>query len=537
MHAPERLVVQPEALDALIEALRRRGYRVLGPTVRDGAIVYDELESADELPIGWTDRQDGGHVPPRAARRRGALRLRGRAALVEAVPLPAARPALAGAADGDGGIEVEEEPRRRARRSPSSASARCELHAIEIQDRVFLGGRYVDRDYAARREDAFVVAVNCFEPGGTCFCVSMGTGPKAEAGYDLALTEIARRRAPLPRRGRAASAAPRCSPSCRARPAVDGRPGRRRRASSRRRGSGWAARSTRTTCRDLLARNLEHPRWDDVAERCLTCGNCTLVCPTCFCSTRRGRDRPRRASTAERWRRLGLVLLASTTPTSTAAASGRRGRSRYRQWLTHKLGTWHDQFGTSGCVGCGRCITWCPVGIDITEEVAAIRATGGGRAMRTLDRSSRDAAVLRRARRRRRLELLAGCALERPLRRRARRSSARASAADAFYLVRHGSVALETLRCRRAARSRSRRSRPARSLGWSWLFPPYRWHFDARALTPVRATAFDGACLRGKCDDDPALGYELMKRFAQVLIERLQWTRLRLLDVYGDGRR
>ena len=72
-------------------------------------------------------------------------------------------------------------------------------------------------------------------------------------------------------------------------------------------------------------------------------------------------------------------------------------------------------------------------------------------------------------------------------------------------------------------------------IGWSWLFPPYRWHFDARALTSVRATGFDGACLRAKCDDDPALGYDLMSRFAQVLIERLQWTRLRLLDVYGDG--
>jgi CRP/FNR family transcriptional regulator, cyclic AMP receptor protein len=106
--------------------------------------------------------------------------------------------------------------------------------------------------------------------------------------------------------------------------------------------------------------------------------------------------------------------------------------------------------------------------------------------------------------------------------------------ADTFYILRQGSVALETFV-------------PARGpvlietidagevIGWSWLFAPYRWHFDARALTLVRATGFDGACLRQKCADDPALGYDLMSRFAQVLIERLQWTRLRLLDVYGDN--
>ena len=128
--------------------------------------------------------------------------------------------------------------------------------------------------------------------------------------------------------------------------------------------------------KELLDRNLEHPRWDEVAERCLTCGNCTMVCPTCFCTDGRRRQRPQRrggrAHTA-----LGLVLQARVHPTCTAAASGARRASRYRQWMTHKLGTWHDQFGTSGCVGCGRCITWCPVAIDITEEAAAIRATDG----------------------------------------------------------------------------------------------------------------------------------------------------------------
>ena len=109
--------------------------------------------------------------------------------------------------------------------------------------------------------------------------------------------------------------------------------------------------------------------------------------------------------------------------------------------------------------------------------------------------------------------------------------------ADAFYLLRQGSVALETYVPARGA-VMIETIEAGDVLGWSWLFPPYRWHFDASALTAVRATAFDGKCLRGKCAADPALGYELVSRFAQTLIERLQWTRLRLLDVYGhDGER
>jgi CRP-like cAMP-binding protein len=107
--------------------------------------------------------------------------------------------------------------------------------------------------------------------------------------------------------------------------------------------------------------------------------------------------------------------------------------------------------------------------------------------------------------------------------------------ADTFFLVRHGSVAIEMFVPGRGAVT-IETIEAGEMIGWSWLFPPYRWHFDARALVPVRATSFDGACIRAKCADDPVLGYELMSRFAQVLMERLQWTRVRLLDLYGDDR-
>ena len=107
--------------------------------------------------------------------------------------------------------------------------------------------------------------------------------------------------------------------------------------------------------------------------------------------------------------------------------------------------------------------------------------------------------------------------------------------ADNFYLVRHGVVSVEMFVPGRTTTT-IETIEAGEIIGWSWLFPPYRSHFDARALSPVRATQYDGASLRDKCAADPSLGYDLVSRFAQVLIERLQWTRLRLLDIYGDGR-
>jgi ferredoxin len=389
-------VVGPEVLDTLVDVLRRHGFRVIAPTVADGAIVYDEIASAEALPVGWTDVQEPGRY--RLERRGDQARFGyavGPHSWKQYLFPPRTRLWQARrAADGDGGpggFEVAEDP------PPAAPFAfigvrSCELHAIAIQDKVFLGqrrernasaspeasgsssGGYTDRDYAGRRAGAFIVAVNCHEPGGTCFCVSMGTGPAVQGGYDLALSEIldgshrllveagsergTEVLAELPHRP--AEPADRDA----ARAAVD-------RAAAR---MGRAVQAD--GLRDLLAANLEHPRWDDVAQRCLTCGNCTMVCPTCFCSSVTDTT-DLTGDNAERWRHWEscFTLEHSYVHSGSVRTSS---RSRYRQWLTHKFGTWHDQFGTSGCVGCGRCITWCPVGIDVTEELAAIRLAPAG---------------------------------------------------------------------------------------------------------------------------------------------------------------
>ncbi|WP_312874693.1 4Fe-4S dicluster domain-containing protein [Actinomadura litoris] len=247
----------------------------------------------------------------------------------------------------------------------------CDLRAIAVQDRVLMGGRDVDPDYRARRQGAFIIAVNCTEPGETCFCVSMGTGPEAGPGYDLAFTELVDDDGPryVVDIGTEAGAAVMADvPSG----AAAGADVERARAEVRAAADRMGREMPALGLRDLMAENLDSPRWDDVAERCLSCGNCTMVCPTCFC-TKVTDTTDLTGDHAERWQLWDSCfdLDFSHLHGGNVRASA---KSRYRQWLTHKLGTWHDQFGSSGCVGCGRCVVWCPVGIDLTAEVAALRA-------------------------------------------------------------------------------------------------------------------------------------------------------------------
>ena len=362
-------IVDRESFDKIFDVLQAKGFEVIGPTVRDGAIVYDHLESASELPIGWTDRQGPGMY---------RLIKRDHAALFgysvgphswKKFLLPTTHRLWQARRSGQG-FEIMPETEITPRYAFIGVRA-CELQAIRIQDRVFLEGLFKEPIYASRRGGIFIAAVNCSEPGGNCFCVSMQTGPKAVGPFDLALTEVLQGGEHYfvvemgSGQGKAVMAD------------IPHRPaGPMEAEMSEKLVKQAAAKMGRTLdttdIKELLYRNSDHPRWDDAARRCLSCTNCTLVCPTCFCTTVEDVT-DLSGGLAERRRRWDSCF---TMDFSYIHGGYIRPsiKARYRQWMTHKLASWIDQFSASGCVGCGRCITWCPVGIDITVETAAIRA-------------------------------------------------------------------------------------------------------------------------------------------------------------------
>ena len=364
----DRVIVDHDHLQDLFEILISKGYQVVGPTIREHAIVYDTLTSVVDLPIGYTDEQEGGTY---------RLKQRADKAMFGYVVGPQSwkkflfPPVLRlwQARRERNGFEVIPENNEVPKFAFIGVRS-CELHAMSIQDKVFMRNDYTDPTYQSRRNNICIVAINCGQAGGTCFCTSMGTGPKATADFDLALTEVLGRDIhyfvvevgtqlgsellqTIPHR-EAGLDDIQLAEDIVANTAEH------------------MGRSMDTTnIKDLLYRNLDHQRWDDVASRCLTCSNCTMVCPTCFCTTVEDVT-DLTAEHAERWRKWDSCF---TMDFSYIYGGSIRAstKSRYRQWMTHKLASWIDQFGTSGCVGCGRCITWCPVGIDITEEVRAIR--------------------------------------------------------------------------------------------------------------------------------------------------------------------
>ena len=360
------------ALSALVDTLRAGGYRVIGPTVRDNAVVLAELDSADELPWGWGVEAGAGTYRLRA-RDDGAAFGHSSGPQSWKRFLHPPREQL-WSADRSDGFQPKEPPRERPRLAFIGVRP-CDLRAIQIMDRVLTGEQYSDEGYASRRYDLFIVVVECTEPGGTCFCASMGTGPEASAGYDLAMVEQVTAdghrfvvTAGSTRGAELLTALPRRA----ADPAVVDSARTAVKAAAERMGRAMPE----TDLRQLLAGNRESPLWDDIAERCLTCGNCTLVCPTCFCTTTEELT-DLTGDHTERWQRWDSCfdLQFSNVHGGPVRQST---QSRYRQWISHKLSTWYDQFDSSGCVGCGRCIAWCPAGIDITAEAAALHESVKG---------------------------------------------------------------------------------------------------------------------------------------------------------------
>jgi len=364
-------LIDSRGLDAIIVVLGELGYDRRGPVVRDGAVMPGAVGGVADLPVGCHDEQAPGRYRLEHGGDHAVFAWAVGPGSWKADLFPPTQEVWRATRAGDAVMFVE--PDITSAPLALIGARPCELSALDVLDRVLRDGAVPDPRYTARRDGKFVVVAECGTPATTCFCTSMGTGPGAEVGFDLALSELDgggdHRFVVRVGTDRGAEVLGRVPTVAATEADLD----------ARHRMLATAARAmTRALSVDglaaLLARNLDHPRWDDVAQRCLSCGNCTLVCPTCFCSDVRDTS----SLTGEIRRQRSWASCFDLDHSYLHGGPVRASTSsRYRQWLTHKLSTWWDQFGTSGCVGCGRCIAWCPVGIDLTEEATIIRRTDG----------------------------------------------------------------------------------------------------------------------------------------------------------------
>ena len=376
---PPEFVVGPDGLTAIVDELDRAGYEVWGPAVRDGVIATRRLDGSDRLPIGYTVDQSPGssRLVDVGDRSRFGWAV-GPQPWKPLLHPPSTTTMHFAQAERDQPVTVTL-PGRPARRLALFGLRPCDLAALETLDHVLLDAPpSVEPTYDARRSDALLVVVNCGVPAATCTCVSFGTGPHVGAthAHDLEITELVAadpQREPdyvvtaISERGASvlAEVAARI-------PTFDVDDGHLAAVAAQQADASAAVerRVPADRMREAISSSHDLDLWTEIAERCVACGNCTAVCPTCFCTTINdvGDLSGTHVERRREWEScfsLEFSRLGDGSVRSSVAA-------RYRQWITHKLGAWHDQFGESGCVGCGRCTTWCPVGIDFMRVAQGI---------------------------------------------------------------------------------------------------------------------------------------------------------------------
>lgn len=352
----------------LLKVLSKDGYHTVGPQLREGTLVFDSLNSVEQLPKGIHDQQAPAlYRLKQSDSARFFAWANGPQAIKPFVFAP--RETLWRSQRDESGKLTFEESELDTKPTAIIGARPCDVAALYIHDKHFLQQEKVDPYYQKRREQLLLIVVNCTHPAETCFCASTGDGPQAHYGFDLALTELDSgflveahnqrgckliEQLPLT----AATEAQQQS----AQQALE------QAASQQQRQLPTG------NLNEALFNNLDHPQWQDIGERCLSCGNCTAVCPTCFCHSE-GELAALDGDTSEHTREWDSCFSPGHSYihgiTIRADAS-----SKYRQWMTHKLGSWHQQYGRSGCVGCGRCISWCPAAIDFSKEASIICSEG-----------------------------------------------------------------------------------------------------------------------------------------------------------------
>lgn len=365
----KKFLCSVEQFQKLLDLIKSDGYKLLGPTVQNEVIIYDEIRSAQDLPIGWMDEQDPGSY--RLKRRKDDAYFGynlGPHSWKKYLFPPKEK--LFSAKKQENGLVIFQESAPPIEKMAFIGARACEIQAILIQDRVFMNKIAVYKQYRQRRENLIIIAVNCTRSVNTCFCVSMETGPEATEGYDLSLTEVINEKehyfvlAVGSDQGRALCDSLSLQPAER----VQCESAKELIEKNR---EQMVRRVDNDHVHEMLEKSWSCKRWDKVAERCINCANCTLVCPTCFCSDSEDTV-SLEGDQVDRWQTWDSCFNLSHSYIHGGSVR-ESAKSRYRQWLTHKFGTWWDQFGVSGCVGCGRCIAWCPVGIDVTEELHELK--------------------------------------------------------------------------------------------------------------------------------------------------------------------
>lgn len=356
--------------EKLLILIKNSGYKLFGPKVHDEVIIYDELQSAQDLPIGWGDDQEAGRyrLKPRGDKAYFGYNLGPHS--WKKYLFPPREKLWSARKEGNSKLVILQENPPQDEKMAFIGVRACEIQGIFVLDKVFNNNVAVYEQYQRRRDNTLIIAVNCTTAANTCFCVSMQTGPFVKEGYDLALTEVIDE---TQHYFLVASGSPVGDSFCSALslPFASGEERQLADSHVERTKEKMFRKVDNEHVHEVLMHSWDSKQWDDVASRCINCANCTMACPTCFCSDTQ--DKVSLDGThVDRWQSWESCFNLSHSYIHGGSVRS-SAQSRYRQWLTHKFGTWWDQFGVSGCIGCGRCIAWCPVGIDVTAELKILK--------------------------------------------------------------------------------------------------------------------------------------------------------------------